>query len=611
MNKKGVTLSNKNGRKTVTGLGYYECAQVESFKKLIHNSIKKFQNKAAFKFKRDNTIVEKTYIEFGNEINALGTALHHLGLKNERIAVISENRYEWALSFFAIVNGIGIAVPLDKHLPQIEIDNLINRGGVDAIFYSNHFNNEMLELSKKNIGIKHFICMDRLDQGYPSIFTDIQALIEKGKGLLDKGDNSFADAGINPEELSVLLFTSGTTSMAKGVKLNQRNICSNVSAITSVLKVYPTDVHLSILPLHHTFELSAGMVFMINNGVCIAYSEGVKHIAKNLKEFNVTVLVVVPAILEAIYKKVKEGIKKSGKEGIIRILGKISNALLKAKIDLRRTLFKKILAQIGPNLRLAVSGAAPIDKEIINGFGMLGLNVIQGYGLTETSPVVALNNDFYNKPGTIGQPMKGIEVAIDNPDENGMGEIITRGANVMMGYYQDDNATKEAIDGEGWFHTGDLGFIDDEGFITITGRAKSMIVLNNGKKAFPEEYEMLLNNIDGVKESFVWGNTAPDGDIQVCAKLVIDTNILKERLGIVPTDAELADMLLREIKKINQEMPQYKIIRYFVISYEELVKTTTLKIKRPIEYKRVTDLLDKLNTSMRKINGTNIDTALI
>ncbi|QNU67929.1 AMP-binding protein [Ruminiclostridium herbifermentans] len=607
MNKKGVTLSNKNGRKTVTGLGYYECTQVDSFKKLIQNSIKKFQNKTAFKFKRDNAIIEKNYIEFGNEINALGTALHHLGLKNKRIALISENRYEWALSFFSIVNGTGVAVPLDKHLPQVEIENLINRGEVDAIFYSSHFNKEMLELSKKNINIKQFICMDKLEQGYPSIFSDIQTLIKIGKELLEKGDNSFVDTEINPEELSLLLFTSGTTSIAKGVKLNQRNICTNVSAIKSMIKVYPSDVHLSILPLHHTFELSAGMAFMINNGVCIAYSEGIKYIAKNLKEFNVTALVVVPAILEAIYKKVQEGIKKSGREKIVRRLGKLSNALLKVKIDLRRIIFKKILAQIGPNLRIAVTGAAPIDKDVVNGFGMLGLNVIQGYGLTETSPVVALNNDFYNKPGTIGQPMKGIEVAIDNPDENGMGEIITRGSNVMMGYYQDDNATEEAIDSEGWFHTGDLGFIDDEGFITITGRAKSMIVLNNGKKAFPEEYEMLLNNIAGVKESYVWGNTAPDGDIQVCAKLVLDKSKLKEKLGNVPSDTELADILQREIKNINQGMPQYKIIRYFVISYEELVKTTTLKIKRPVEYNKITDLQVKLNTNMRKINGTNID----
>ncbi|PYG87847.1 long-chain acyl-CoA synthetase [Ruminiclostridium sufflavum DSM 19573] len=607
MKKKGVALSVKNGRKTVTGLGYYECMQVENFKELIRNSIAKFQSKPAFRFKRDNAVAEKTYIEFGKEIDALGTALHSLGLKNKRIAIIGENRYEWALSFFSIVNGTGIAVPLDKHLPQLEIENLIRRGKVDAVFYSNHFNKEMLELSGRNTGIAQFISMDRLEGNPPENFISIKELMEKGKKLLASGDKSFTDAEINQEELSVLLFTSGTTSMSKGVKLNQRNICSNVSAITSVIRVYPTDVHLSVLPLHHTFELSAGMVFMLNNGVCIAYSEGIKHIAKNLKEFRVTVLVVVPAILEAVYKKVQEGIRKSGKERQVLAAAKLSSALRSIGIDLRKKFFKKILAQIGPDLRLAVSGAAPIGKEIIYGFDMLGLNVIQGYGLTETSPVVALNNDFYNKAGTIGQPMKGIEVAIDSPDENGMGEIITKGPHVMMGYYEDEPATKEAIDSYGWFHTGDLGIIDDEGFITITGRAKSMIVLNNGKKAFPEEYEILLNNIDEVKEAFVWGNTAPDGDIQVCAKLVLDKNKLKEKYGTEPEDSVLADILQKEIKNINQELPQYKIIRYFVISYEELIKTTTLKIKRPMEYKKITGLLDALNINIRKINGTNID----
>lgn len=607
MGKKGIELSNKNGRKTVIGLGYYDSVQVKNFKELILESIKQLKNRPAFKFKRDNIIIEKTYIEFGAEINALGTALHHLGLKNKRFAIIGENRYEWAISFFSIVNGTGIAVPLDKHLPEVEIENLIDRGKVDVIFYSNHFENEMRELSKRNTNIKQYICMDKLDENYPSNFTCIQKLIEHGKILIKNGDKSFIDAKLDSEELSVLLFTSGTTSMSKGVMLNQRNICSNVSAITSIIKVYPNDVHLSVLPLHHTFELSIGMLFMIKNGVCIAYCEGIKHIAKNLKEFNVTILVVVPAILEAIYKKMNEGIKKTGKEKQIQILSKLSKALQAIGIDLRRTFFKKILDQIGPGLRLAVSGAAPIDKEIINGFGMLGLNVIQGYGLTETSPVVAANNDFYNKAGTIGQPLKGIEVAIDNADENGMGEIITKGPNVMMGYYEDENATREAIDSDGWFHTGDLGYIDEGGFITITGREKSMIVLTNGKKAFPEEYEMLLNNIAGVKESFVWGNIAPDGDIQVCAKIILNEAIIKEKHGGTPSEDELSDIIHKEIKKINQDIPQYKIIRYFVISYEDLIKTTTLKIKRPLEYKKVLEALEKANTNMRKVNGKNID----
>lgn len=607
MERKGIIVSEKNGRKIVTGLGYYENNQVRSIKELVRNSIKQFQNKPAFKFKIGNEIKEKTYIEFGTEIDALGTALHQLGLKGKRFAVIGENRYEWAISFFSIVNGTGIAVPLDKHLPEVEIENLIKRGRVEVIFFSGHFNKEMLELSKRDASIQKFICMDNLDDTYPSNFTTVEKLIEQGKVLVDKGDKSFIDAKIDPEALSLLLFTSGTTSMSKGVMLNQRNVCSDVSSITSIIKVYPTDVHLSILPLHHTFELSIGMLFMVKNGVCIAYNQGIKHIAKNLKEFNVTILVVVPAILEAMYKKMNEGIKKSGKAGMVKVMGKLANGLNTVGIDVRRIFFKKILEQMGPGLRLAVSGAAPIDKEIISGFGMLGLNVIQGYGLTETSPVVAANNDFYNRAGTVGQPMKGIEVAIDNPDDNGMGEIITKGPNVMIGYYEDENATKEAIDNEGWFHTGDLGYIDNEGFITITGRAKSMIVFTNGKKAFPEEYEMLLNNIEGVGESFVWGNAAPDGDIQVCAKIVINEAAIKEKWNRLPGDDELADFLQLEIKKINSDMPQYKIIRYFVISYKDLIKTTTLKIKRPVESKEVLKLLQEADTNMRKANGKNID----
>ena len=607
MNKKGIILSEKNGRKTVTGLGYYQNDQAVNFKELVQNSVKKYQNKPAFIFKAGKAVIQKTYLEFGAEVDALGTSLLHSGLKNKRFAVIGENRYEWALSFFSVVNGTGIAVPLDKHLPEVEIENLIKRGRVDVIFYSNHFDNEMLELSKKDTSIIKFICMDELAAGYPPNFTSIQLLVEQGKELINKGDNTFINAEVNAEELSVLLFTSGTTSISKGVMLNQRNICSDINAVSSVLKIYDNDVHLSILPLHHTFELSTGMLFMIQNGVSIAYCEGIKHIAKNLKEFNVTILVVVPAILEAIYKKMLEGIKKSGREKQIQALSKVSKALQAVGIDMRRVFFKKILEQIGPGLRLAVSGAAPIDKEIITGFGMLGLNVIQGYGLTETSPVVAANNDFCNKAGTIGHPVSGVEVAIDNPDENGMGEIITKGPNVMMGYYEDEKATKEAIDSDGWFHTGDLGYIDEEGYITITGRAKSMIVLNNGKKAFPEEYELLLNNIAGVKESFVWGNIAPDGDVQVCAKLVLNEAVLIGKYGAVPRDEQLADIIQKEIKNINQDIPQYKIIRYFVLSYEELIKTTTLKIKRPVEYKKVMDILDNADTNMRKVNGKNID----
>ncbi len=603
MAKKGISITNEKEKRIVKGLGYYEISPVDNIKELLKTSINTFGDKTAFIYKSGVDTITKSYKSFGAEVATIGTALHKLGLKDKRIAVIGENRYEWAVSFFSITCGTGIAVPLDKHLPEVEIEKLIIRGEVDAIFYSSHFDAQMRSLADRMKSIRYFICMDDIGEDYPSSFTTIDRLVVQGQDLMKNGDRSFTDAAVDSEKLSVLLFTSGTTSMSKGVMLNQRNICSDVSAVSSAIKVLPNDVHLSVLPLHHTFELSIGMLFMVKNGVRIAYSEGIKHIAKNLKEFNVTILVVVPAILEAMYKKMKDGIKKSGKAKQIAILAKVSKGLSSIKIDIRRKLFKRILEQLGPGLRLAVSGAAPIDKEIIEGFDMLGLKVIQGYGLTETSPVVAANNDFYNRAGTVGQPLYGIEAAISNPDENGMGEIITRGRNVMLGYYNDEAGTKEAIDEEGWFHTGDLGHIDNEGFITITGRAKSMIVLTNGKKAFPEEYEILLNNIEGIKESFVWGNEAPDGDIQVCAKLVLNEAVLKDKYGRLPSESELADIMQQEIKSLNKDIPQYKIIRYFIMSYDELIKTTTLKIKRPVEHKKVTEVLQEAGLNMRKANG--------
>ena len=601
MKNKGIKLSLIDGRKTVEGLGYYSFNSIGNIKQLINQSVSLFGDKAAFKFKRNSDTETKTYKQFGADIDALGTALISLGMKGKRIAIISENRYEWAISFFSIVNGTGIAVPLDKYLPEVEIENLIHRGQVDAIFFSPHFSTEMLALSQKENSIKYFICMEQLEN-YDAKFTSIPQLIEKGKQLIDKGETGFTAASIDPEALSLILFTSGTTSMAKGVMLNQRNICYDVAAMASIIKVYHTDVHLSVLPLHHTFELSVGMLLMLNSGVCIAYCEGIKHIAKNLNEFGVTVLVVVPAILEAMYKKMKEGIRKSGKENLLNAFGSVSGALRMVGIDVRRKLFSSVLNKLGPGLRLAVSGAAPLDKEVVTGFDRIGLRLIQGYGLTETSPVIAANNDFYNKPGTVGFPMKGIDVAIDNPDENGMGEIITRGPNVMMGYYEDEAGTKESIKG-GWFYTGDLGYIDDEGYLVITGRAKSMIVLTNGKKAFPEEYEMLLNDIEGIKESFVWGDTAPDGDIQICAKLVLNKEALISKLGKDPDVSEISEYIQRTIKEINKDIPQYKIIRYFVLTYDELVKTTTMKIKRPVEQNSIRETLDNMQTSMRKASG--------
>jgi long-chain acyl-CoA synthetase len=608
--KKGIKISIKDGRRVVEGLGYYQPRKIQDLRELVKGSVREYGKAVGFRFKdREGNITGKTYVEFDQDIDSLGTALIAMGLKGARISIISENRYEWGVCYFSIINGTGVAVPLDKYLPKPEVENLINRGKIETIFYSPAYHQMMTEIAQSNNRIKYYICIGNIDNTINTDprFITMSGLIEKGNALLAKGDRSFIDATINREEMSILLFTSGTTSISKGVMLSHSNIASNVTAMTTIIHAGPGDVHLSLLPLHHTFENSIGLMFMVHCGVSIAYCDGIKYIAQNLREYGVTILVAVPAILEAMYKKLKDGIKKAGKEKQYSILIRVSDALRLVGIDLRRKLFKNVFTKLGPGLRLAVSGAAPLDPEVIIGFGKIGLRLLEGYGLTETSPVVSATNDFIDKPGTIGYPLAGIEVAIDSPDENGMGEIITRGSNVMLGYYEDPIATAEAIDHDGWFRTGDLGTIDNQGIIRITGRAKSMIVFTNGKKAFPEEYEVLLNNIPGVKDSFAWGNTAPDGDIQVCAELVIDKEALTEEYNCIPSDKELTEIFHTAIKEINKAMPQYKIVRYFVLTEEDLVKTTKLTIRRPVEYEKIRSELEKAGLDMRKASGKFLD----
>jgi long-chain acyl-CoA synthetase len=602
---KGFEIVHKDGRRIVRGLGFIEHEPVSDIREIVKGAVKKYGSKVAFRYKVDGKLVEKTYHDLDQAVDALGTALMDLGLKNSKISVIGENRYEWAVSYLSIVNGTGIGVPLDKYLPANEVENLCQRAEVSAIFYSGAYHGIMETLARKETTIKYFICMDEFATlTEDKRFVTMNALIQRGHELLDKGNRQFIDAHIDRDKMSILLFTSGTTKASKGVMLSHANIASNVTSITALLKVYTTDVHLSLLPLHHTFENTIGLMFMLHKGVTIAYSEGIKHLAQNIREFRVSVLVAVPAIYEALYRKLLEGIEKSGKTKLVEMMTKVSNFLLKMGIDLRRKLFKSVLDKLGPDLRLFVSGAAPLDAEIIPGIERFGITFLQGYGLTETSPVITCNSFELNVHGTIGVPLKDIEVTIDNPDENGMGEILARGANVMLGYYENEEETKEVMEPDGWFRTGDLGVIDEQGLLRITGRAKSMIVFTNGKKAFPEEYEVSLNHLPGVKDSFVWGNKAPDGDIQICAKLVIDKSYLEEK-GY--TAEQLAEILDTHIRSLNNTLPKYKIIRYFVMTFEDLIKTTTLKIKRPLETDKMKRYLEKAGVDMRKLNKKLID----
>lgn len=561
--------------------------EFKDLKEMLSKSGKEFGDRPAYIFKteEEGKFKEITHKEFREEINSLGTKLISMGLKSKRIAVISENRYEWGVAYLATVAGTGIIVPLDKALPDNEIENLVIRSEVEAIFYSNKYNEIMNKIKKeKNTKIKYFISMD-LDKEEKGIYAQKQ-LVKEGKLLLEQGNTEFLESKINNEEMGIMLFTSGTTAMSKAVMLSQKNICANLMDIASVLKVDENDRFLSFLPLHHTFECTTGFLYPISKGSCIAFCEGIRHIADNIKEYQITVMVSVPILFETMYKKIIKGIEKKGKLETVKKGIRISNFLLKFGIDIRKKLFKEIHENLGGKARLFVAGGAALDSEAEKGFNELGFILCQGYGLTETSPVIATEDDKYRRLGSIGRALPSIDVKIVDPNEEGIGELVAKGPSMMIGYYNNEEATKETIDNDGWLHTGDLARIDKDGYIFISGRKKFVIVLKNGKNIYPEELENLINKIEGISESFVYGRPEDDGDYKICAKIVYDTELVKKIYGTTD-ETELKERLWKEIKRVNKTMPAYKYIREINITDKELIKTTTQKIKRFEEIKTV------------------------
>ena len=538
-----------------------------------------------FKTEKEGEFRTITHKEFRNEINALGTALIKMGLKDKRIAIISENRYEWELAYLSVVAGTGVVVPLDKALPENEIESLILRSQVEAIFYSEKYNDVMNNLrNKKNTNLQYFISMD-LQENTNGIYAQ-KALVEKGKKLLSEGNRKFLDAKINAEQMGIMLFTSGTTAMSKAVMLSHKNIITNVMDIIQRFDLNETDRLLSFLPLHHVFECTVGFLYPMSIGACICFCEGVKHMADNIKEFKITAMISVPAVFDIIYRKVMKTIEKKGKIATLEKGKKISQLLMKLKIDLRKQIFKEIHQSLGPDLKLVVTGGAALDPETEKGFNDLGFDVEQGYGLTETSPVIAAETPKCRRLGSIGKKFPSVEVKIENPDEDGIGELMAKGPSIMLGYYENEEATKSTLEPDGWLHTGDLARIDKDGFIYISGRKKSVIVLNNGKNVFPEEIEALLNKVEGIKESFVYEKKEDDGDIKVCTKIVYDKELIKELYNIESED-EIREFLWNKVKEVNNLMPKYKYVKEMIITEEELVKTTTLKIKRHEEMKKI------------------------
>ena len=550
---------------------------VSDLKDMLNKTRELYGDRPGYKIKLEEGKYQVyTHNEIRDMIDYLGTALINLGLKDKRIAVIGENRYEWELAYLSVVCGTGTVVPLDKSLPANELEELVERSEVEAIFYSKKYEEivEKIKYSEKN-KLKHLISMDS-DIHKEGIYSQ-KELIEKGKEFVEAGDRSFIDAKINPEEMSIMLFTSGTTSKSKVVALSHKNMVSNVMDFASVLDIDSSDRILSFLPLHHVFECTVGMLYSLYIGAQRSFCEGIRHIVENLNEYQITFASFVPAIYESMHKTIIKNLEKEGKLEAVRKLMEANKDKTMAE---KKEIFKDIHNVFGGQIKLFVSGAAALEKEVEEDFRAWGINLCQGYGLTETSPVIGVETNENFRVGSIGKALPHVQAKIEDANDEGMGELVVKGPNVMLGYYNDEEATKEVLE-DGWFRTGDLAKIDEDGYIFICGRKKSVIVLKNGKNIFPEEMEALVNKIEGVKGLFIFGKQQSDDkdDIKINVKIVFDREIMQEAYKVT-TDDEIYKVLAEKVKEVNQIMPKYKAIRGILISEEPLLKTTTSKIKR-------------------------------
>lgn len=562
----------------------YEANKLNTIRDYINRGINDYPNNIAFivKNKKDKDIsyTKVSYKEFGDDLKYLGTSLINLGLEGKRIAIIGKNKYEWALSYFSILNGVGIAVPLDKGLPPEEIKSLLQRSKAEAIIFDKDYAQTIKEISAENHLLKECICMD---DSLSAELKTISTLIKNGESLVLSGDTKYENHIIVPNELATIIFTSGTTSMSKAVMLSNYNIASNIYNMDMCEKILSTDVNMAFLPFHHTFG-STGLLLFLSHGATNVFCDGLRHIQENLKEYHVTVFVCVPLLLEAMYKKINTQIEKQKKTRIIKFAKIISNFLLKFKIDIRRKIFKQILDNLGGELRFVISGASAIDKKVAKGFNDFGILTIQGYGLTETSPVLAAENEKSIRYGSVGLPLPEMEIKIDHPNEDGIGEIIAKSPSLMLGYYEMPEETNAVIKNS-WFHTGDLGFIDKDGYIFITGRQKNVIVLKNGKNIYPEEIELLINNLPYVSESMVFG-MPKDDDLVVSVKIVYNKDYINQKYPNI-SEQEVRDIIWKDVKNINSNLTNYKHIKNLIITDEPMIKTTTQKVKRFEEIKKI------------------------
>ena len=568
---------------------YKTSRPITDLKHMLNTSVELYGDNVAFRqrFEKDKPFREITYREALDTVNGLGTALIAHGLKGKRISVIGENCYQWATSYLAAVCGTGVVVPLDKELSAEELKQLIIEADVSAVLFAKKYEKMFKEMmASGDTGLEMLVNFSPADECGEGVFS-WESLVEEGKKLVESGDRSFIEAEIYADEMSVLLFTSGTTGIAKGVMLSHRNICEDLMSAPTILNVNTWDIFFSVLPVHHTYECTCGFLMPLYKGASIAYCEGLKYIVKNLAEVQPTMILAVPLIFESLYNNIMKNVRKQGKEGLVRKVLALNKVTKKVGLDLNKLLLKDILKVFGGRMRVLISGGAAIDPAILQFFNDLGFISVQGYGLTECAPMAALNPDRhkYMRNSSVGHLLPGMEVKIEDKNEDGIGEICVKGPNVMLGYYNMPEETAKVIK-DGWFHTGDLGYVDDEEFIYITGRKKNVIITANGKNVFPEELEYYLGRSTMVSESMVWAQEDESGqDTVIVATIKPDMEEVEAAIGkdAAGDDAQVEKLLWTEVDKINENLPFFKKIKKITVRREEFEKTTGKKIKRFVE----------------------------
>ena len=582
---------------------YTDIREMITLKDLLKGSAELYPENPAFwiKKKRGGEYLPINYTLLDHDVDSLGTKLYDLGLKGKPIAIMGQGCYEWIVSYLAVMNGSCISVPIDKELSGPEIQNLLKASDCHTIFCTKEECSKLAGLPEIETLIVMEFYGDRisLDEMPASGISDLEKyeklnpgakvllwreMLAEGERLLNEGNEDFLNTEVDPDALAAILFTSGTTGNPKGVMLCHRNITVNIMDVCRIANVLESDKTLSLLPIHHTYECTLGMLLVLYRGASTAFCEGMKYISQNMKEAKNTVLIVVPRVLDLVYNKIQRGIKSEGKEKTFNTAMKINRKLRSANINISRKIFKSILDELGGNLRFIVTGAAALNPTIFRAFEDFGVIVLQGYGMTECTPLLtgtpmSAMRERYKKAGSVGIPVSTSEIKIDEPNEDKIGEVMFRGPNVMLGYYNMPEETAEVLTEDGWLHTGDMGFLDPEGWLYLTGRKKNVIVTNTGENVYPEEIEDYINFSPYIDESMVFPYKH-DGREVVGVQIIPEMEYIKETLGHEPTEEELEELMKNVIKDLNEGLSIYKRITKVFVRKEDFVRTTTRKIKR-------------------------------